>query len=40
MRDNLCIAKRFSDTVRYIDDLLTLNNNSFEEEIINIYPLN
>ena len=25
-------------TVRYIDDLLTLNNNSFEEEIINIYP--
>ena len=31
-------AKRFSDTVRYIDDLLTLNNNSFEEEIINIYP--
>ena len=38
MRDNLCIAKRFSDTVRYIDDFLTLNNNSFEEEIINIYP--
>ena len=38
MRDNLCMAKRFSDTVRYIDDLLTLNNNSFEEEIINIYP--
>ena len=38
MRDNLCKAKRFSDTVRYIDDLLTLNNNSFEEEIINIYP--
>ena len=29
-------AKRFSDTVRYIDDLLTLNNNSFEEEIINV----
>ena len=38
MRDNLCIAKRFSDTVRYIDDLLTLNNTSFEEEIIKIYP--
>ena len=38
MRDNLCIVKRFSDTVRYIDDLLTLNNKSFEEEIINIYP--
>ena len=32
-----------SGRVRYerfhcIDDLLTLNNNSFEEEIINIYP--
>ena len=26
MRDNLCMAKRFSNTVRYIDDLLTLNN--------------
>ena len=31
MRDNLRMAKRFSNTVRYIDDLLTLNNN-FEEE--------
>ena len=38
MHDNLCMAKRFSDTVRYIDDLLTLNNSNFEEEIPNIYP--
>ena len=38
MRDNLCMAKRFSNTVRYIDDLLTLNNSHFEEEIPNIYP--
>ena len=38
MRDSLCMAKRFSDTVRYIDDLLTLNNSNFEEEIPNIYP--
>ena len=38
MSDNLCMAKRFSDTVRYIDDLLTLNNSNFEEEIPNIYP--
>ena len=38
MRDNLCMAKRFSNTVRYIDDLLTLNNSHFEEEITNIYP--
>ena len=38
MRDNLCVAKRFSNIVRYIDDLLTLNNSHFEEEIPNIYP--
>ena len=38
MHHNLCIAKRFSDTVRYIDDLLTLNNSNFDEEIPNIYP--
>ena len=36
--DNLCKAKRFSHTVRYIDDLLTLNNTMFEGEICNIYP--
>ena len=35
---NLCMAKRFSNTVRYIDDLLTLNNSNFEEKIPNIYP--
>ena len=38
MRDNLCMAKRFSNTVRNIDNLLTLNNSHFEEEIPNIYP--
>ena len=32
------MAKRFSDTVRHIDDLLTLNNNNFEQEILNIFP--
>ena len=31
-------ARRFSNTVRYIDDLLSLNNMSFEKEIANIYP--
>ena len=36
VHDNLCMAKWFSDTVRYIDDLLTLNNSNFEEEITNI----
>ena len=38
MCNNLCMAKRFSDTIRYIDDLLTLNNSNFEEETPNIYP--
>ena len=38
MCDNLCMAKKFGNTVRYIDDLLTLNINNFEEEIPNIYP--
>ena len=27
LKNNLCLTKRFADTVRYIDDLLTLNNN-------------
>ena len=32
------IAKNFSNTFRYINDLLTLNNPTFEKEIKNIYP--
>ena len=32
------LAKRFSNTFRYIDDLLTLNNPTFEEAIGDIYP--
>ena len=37
---NLCVAKKFNDTIRYIDDLLTVNNSKFEKEIhvCNIYP--
>ena len=31
-------ALRFNCTVRYIDDLLTLNNILFVNEISNIYP--
>ena len=32
--DNLCMAKWFSHTVRYMDDLLTLiNNTMFEGEM-------
>ena len=38
LKTNLCLAKRFADTVRYIDDLLTLNNNTFNSEMSNIYP--
>ena len=38
MHNNLCMAKRFIDKVKYIDDLLTLNHSNFEEEIPNIYP--
>ena len=36
--NQLYIAKTFSNTFRYIDDLLTLNNPNFELEISNIYP--
>ena len=28
------IAKTFSNTFRYIDDLLTLNNHVFEQELV------
>ena len=38
MKENLCVAKKFNDTVRYIDDLLNVNNSKFEKEICNIYP--
>ena len=34
----VCLDKRFTDTVRYIDDLLTLSNNKFNSEMSNIYP--
>ena len=39
IKTNINLAKRFSTTVRYIDDLLTLNNTRFQEEIPNIYPV-
>ena len=31
-------ARKFNNTVRFIDDLLTLNNPGFSEEISAIYP--
>ena len=42
MRDlikyNFHKSRMFTNTVRYIDDLLTLNNPPFEVEIANMYP--
>ena len=38
LKQNSQVAKIFSNTFRYIDDLLKLNNPTFEQEISNIYP--
>ena len=38
IKSNIHLAKQFSYTTRYIDDLLTLNNNRFTKVIPNIYP--
>ena len=38
IKSNFHMARMFTNTVRYIDDLLTLNNPSFEVEITSIYP--
>ena len=37
LKQNNQVAKIFSNTFRYIDDLLMLNNPTFEQEISNIY---
>ena len=38
IKSNIHLAKQFSYTTRYIDNLLTLNNNRFTTVIPNIYP--
>ena len=38
IKTNLMLGKKFSNTMRYIDDLLTLNNTSFHSAIDDIYP--
>ena len=38
LKQNNQLAKTFSYTFRYIDDLLAVNNPNFENEIGNIYP--
>ena len=35
LKQNSQVAKLFSNMFRYIDDLLTLNNPTFEQEISN-----
>ena len=38
VKDNLQAAMKFNGTMRYIDDLLTLNNSGFSSKIPHIYP--
>ena len=35
---NFILAKKFNNTLRYIDDFLTLNITSFHSAIDNIHP--
>ena len=37
IKNDILVAKKFNNTMRYIDDLLTLNNSRFEKEIENIH---
>ena len=39
LKNNIIRANHFSNSFRYNDDLLTVNNPSFKNEISNIYPL-
>ena len=38
IKKNIILAKKFNNTMRYIDDLLTLNNTQFDAAIQDIYP--
>ena len=38
IKNNIILAKNFNNTMRYIDDLLTLNNTQFDAAIHDIYP--
>ena len=38
IKNNITLAKRFNFIMRYIDDVLTLNNSRFVTEIQHIYP--
>ena len=38
IKNNIILAKKFNNTMRYIDDLLKLNNTQFDTAIQDIYP--
>ena len=38
IKNNIIMARKFNCTMRYIDDLLALNNKNFEGAISDIYP--
>ena len=38
IKNNIIMAKKCNNTMRYIDDLLTLNNPAFDNAIDDIYP--
>ena len=38
LKDNITLAIKFSNTYRYIDDLLCINSKDFELSISDIYP--
>ena len=38
IKNNIILAKKTNNTMRYIDDLLTLNNPAFDNAIDDIYP--
>ena len=38
IKTNFGLAKRFTHTMRYINDFLALNNDEFEHKICDIYP--
>ena len=38
IKSNILMARKFNNTIRYIDDLLVLNNTNFNDAINDIYP--
>ena len=38
IKSNILMARKFNNTMRYIDDLLVLNNTNFNDAINDIYP--